>query len=531
MSARRNLGEDLFLPTVLFAAIGGMTWAVRGSSGYGASAGCIFAGVLLGTAWWFIAREPTLQQSRRYASGWIILAMTVAFGIAGNRGWMQWPGFFDNKLALDYGHGNFVYISRGYGFLWMFLAGVPWAGLGACFLAWCGSGRRTAGWQWILRLLFGIGMACLLGFVLFKQFPAVFLPLYDSLKDKYQSLNAYPNLAKLYRDNQEAMLQLGLYLGFLLFEVVRRDWRNVTLIAAVGVLNGLGWSLLQNWSWAHRFWPTAQFNFWRSWETSGGISIGIAYGIAYYLVNRRTAAEAPTSRAKGASPGPFRFGSLVAFIIFALLFAAISLEVLPPWLRGPRKLTGHDWWRLAGYGWPLAAVAMIFAIGHYIQSLLAARRAGAEKEAAWLASSVRLERWAAYAGLILGLGLSIKNGLKGWANVYLGNEDFWNHVFLNIMGPLMVLALIVVSVWILNQPCRSGSQADRFPHAYGMVWTAILVQNVLAQMITGPWSNWYEVVFNLYYLVLFFMTAVIIYHYHFVQVHCFGRKPPLDAGG
>ena len=96
--SERGLIHDLVLPTVLFAVVGGMTWAVRGSSGYGASAGCIFAGVMLGTAWWFIAREPGSERSRRYTSGWIILAMTVLFGIAGNRGWMQWSHFFEGRI-------------------------------------------------------------------------------------------------------------------------------------------------------------------------------------------------------------------------------------------------------------------------------------------------------------------------------------------------------------------------------------------------------------------------------------------------
>jgi hypothetical protein len=42
---KRDLASDFVLPTILFAALGGMTWAVRGCSGYGASAGCLFAGV------------------------------------------------------------------------------------------------------------------------------------------------------------------------------------------------------------------------------------------------------------------------------------------------------------------------------------------------------------------------------------------------------------------------------------------------------------------------------------------------------
>jgi hypothetical protein len=45
-----DLAHNLVLPTLLFAALGGMTWAVRGCSGFGAVAGCIFAGVTWGAA-------------------------------------------------------------------------------------------------------------------------------------------------------------------------------------------------------------------------------------------------------------------------------------------------------------------------------------------------------------------------------------------------------------------------------------------------------------------------------------------------
>ena len=83
ISHNRDLVEDLFFPTLLFAALGGMTWAVRGCSGFGGSAGCIFAGVMWGAAWWFIARDPGPEPSRRYTSPWIVLAVTAGLGISG----------------------------------------------------------------------------------------------------------------------------------------------------------------------------------------------------------------------------------------------------------------------------------------------------------------------------------------------------------------------------------------------------------------------------------------------------------------
>lgn len=425
----RDITHDLILPTLLFAVLGGMTWAVRGCSGYGAAAGCIFAGVTWGAAWWYLARAPGGFQPRRYASGWIVLALTVGIGYSGARGWMQWPSFFEGRLLTNYAQGEYVPISRGYGFLWLFIAGVPWAGLGACVLAWCAPARHTGVWQWVLRFGCGIGMA-IVAVRLFNLFPQVFLPLYSSISDRYQDLEANPNLRRLMGDNRLAILHLGLYLGFLLYEIIRRDWKNVQLILIVSLVNGLGWALLQNWKWAAGFWPGANFNWWRCWESSGGISIGIAYGLAYYWVNGRDSAKTVS-----------------------------------------REMNIHP----------------------------------------------NLERFGLYFGLLLGLGLSIRNGLKGWANIYLGNEDYWSRLLWMGFGPLMLVLLVVLIVWVRRNPLPSGYRGDLFPRAYGLIWLVLIVQNILAQLVTGPISQWNEVVFSIYYVLLFLISAVIVVHYRYVK--------------
>jgi len=439
--SRRDLTHDLVLPTLLFAVLGAMTWAIRGCSGYGGSMGCVFAGVTWGAAWWFIARDPDANQSRRYSSGWIILALTVGIGISGARGWMQWPSFFEGRLQTNYAEGAFVPISRAYGFLWLFIAGVPWAGIGACMLAWCGSKRRTRVWHWGLRIACGIG-GILVARFLFDTFPQVFLPLYGTMKSQYQDLQTNPNLRRLINDNRSAITHMGLYLGFLTYEIGRRDWKNVTLILAVGLLNGLGWSACQNWRWAAGIWQNASFNWWRCWESSGGISIGVAYGVAYYLVNRRMSEEE----------------------------AAI---------RGPLSTNYRP----------------------------------------------NLERFGLYLGLILGLGLSIRSGLKGWANIYLGNEDYWSMVFWRIIGPLMLVCLAALVVWILLRRIPKGFQGDVFPHAYRVIWVVLIVQNVLAQLVTGPLSHWHETAFNIYYVLLFIISAVIVVHFHVMKTRCSSQSP------
>jgi hypothetical protein len=423
---RKGLIYDFFLPALLFMTLGGMTWAVRGCSGYGAVNGCVFAGVAWGAAWWFISREPGAQQSRRYNSGWIILAMTVGIGMAGARGWMQWPSFFEGHLLTNAGKNEYVPISRVHGFIWLFIAGVPWAGLGACMLAWCNPERPARATGWLIRITCGIGGA-VLAKILFDTFPEVFLPLYKTMQTQYHDFAANPNLKRLFGDNRLAIIHLGLFIGFLSYEIGRRDWRNVTLISVVGLVNGLGWSLCQNWKWAHNVWPNVDFNWWRCWESSGGISIGLAYGIAFYLVN--------------------------------------SPESVPSDVPvNPRP---------------------------------------------------NAERFGAYLGLIFGLGFSIKNGLKGWANIYIGNEEYWSRVFSMIIGPLMILALVLLAVHIWKRrPLPAGYPGDVFPHAFWLIWIVLITQNVLAQLITGPHSNWTETAFSLYYVVLFLVSGAIVCHDH-----------------
>ena len=284
--------HDFALPTLLFAALGAMTWAVRGTAGASAMNAHIAPGTTWGAAWWYLAHEPAGRQSRRYASGWIVFALTVGFALAGNRGWVQWANFFEGHLITNRAHNQWVPISRSFGFLWMFLAGAGWAGLPACFLAWCGERRPLRAWEWTVRLACGMG-AGYLAWRLYVRFPEVFLPQYTAIKARYLDFQSNPDLGRLYRDNGATLRHIGYCVGFLLvrgreegLEERRPDFRrSACSTASAGPSARIGSGPLH-------LWPDAHFNFWRCWECCGGISIGVAFGVAYFLVNRpETAAE------------------------------------------------------------------------------------------------------------------------------------------------------------------------------------------------------------------------------------------------
>lgn len=501
MTSRRetDLVDDLFLPTLMFAALGGMTWAVRGCSGFGATAGCIFAGVVWGVAWWFVSQQRGGEAPRRYASGWVVLALAVGVGISGARGWMQWPSFFEGRLQTNASTGDFVPIDRSYGFLWLFIAGVPWAGVGACLLAWCGSRRETRAWHWAARIACGIGAAFVAGW-LYNEYPQLFLPLYESLADRYKNFDDNPALRRLVNDSRSAITHLGLYLGLLGFEVARREGKNVVLIATVGLLNGVGWSLLQNWTWARQAWPGSDFNYWRCWESSGGISIGIAVGVAYFFVNRpMSTGERAELEARPALEGP----TIEWLAAYSGVTALLALVL---------AMTAGSW------GVLYAAFALAFGPLYWLL-----RKDEPRAPANALVGDPTLERMGLYLGALFGVGLSLRNGLKGWFNIYRGNEEYYSGVLWQIFGPLLLIPLLVIFWQALFRPDSAGGASWR--RRTWLVWLTLLLANGISLLVTGPLSNWSEFVFAAYYGLLFLITVVIVLYYSRVEPTCPAKTP------
>jgi len=93
-----------------------------------------------------------------------------------------------------------------------------------------------------------------------------------------------------------------------------------------------------------------------------------------------------------------------------------------------------------------------------------------------------LERLGACLGLVFGIGLSIKNGLKGWANIYLKEfhkEGYYEAIYWNYVGTLMLICLAAMAIWLFIRPLPRRFRGDVFPHAFGLIWFVLLTQHAI----------------------------------------------------
>nr|MDO8115091.1 hypothetical protein [Candidatus Sigynarchaeota archaeon] len=302
-------------PPILLTTAATFGWAIRGQAGFGAVPGCVFAGTLIATAWYFLSTRAGPDKARPYSSGWTMFAIILGIGIEGMHGWSQWGNWVQ-------GHFNYASlpIEPAMGYIWWFVAAVPWGGTGAVFLAWTRDGAKMTPRLWMLRVLFG-SIGFLVALVLFFALPSWFLPYYGSVP--YGDASACHDCVDTYIHNLTAMLFMGVYLGFLAFEIWRKDWQNVKLILIVGIITGIGWMVFQFWMIADQlFGHLSGWNYWRCWESSAGFSIGLGYSVAFMMCNKEMPANPAGQEKKHTIPE--RYLGLYAAIFIGLTYAITS---------------------------------------------------------------------------------------------------------------------------------------------------------------------------------------------------------------
>lgn len=279
MATARDWEErDYALFMAIMALMGGFYWAIRGSAGFGGGQGALMAGSGWALWWLWGSHIGTVHSTRPYASLWAVVAIMCGTMLGGMTGYGVYTAWVDGRFQLSEGlPAREVAPWTGYA---MFLAcGLHWGGNLGAFLAWCAPLRATTWQTWLLRIGCGLGGAWL-AWAVVRGAPQLFLPFYE---EGIYSDPANKICLRAAGALEGTALHVGLFLGFLCAELIRRDHRAVLLMLTLALGFAIPFCVGGFW---HTLRDSAiQLNWWKNWEMGIGLGGGLSLGLAFLWFN------------------------------------------------------------------------------------------------------------------------------------------------------------------------------------------------------------------------------------------------------
>lgn len=270
---------DYLLIAMIMGIMGAFFWAIRGTMGFGGTDGGALAGLGWGMLWLGFSQMGGNTKQRPYGHG--AMAAAIIFGITfgGLTGYGVYTAWVRGMFFLDYPEGLRP-VGAWTGYLALFICGIHWGGIAGAFMAWAAPEKPIKAIGWILRILSGV-LGAWLAFVFVRANPHLFLPFYS--EGVYQ-MEENPTAVRALGSIKNIAPHVGLYLGFLLFEIVRRDFRAVKLMLLMAIGFAVPFSIGGAWHNGHS--TDLPLEWWKNWEMTIGLGGGLTFGLAFYLFNR-----------------------------------------------------------------------------------------------------------------------------------------------------------------------------------------------------------------------------------------------------
>lgn len=268
---------DYLLVALTMGLMGIFFWAIRGTGGYGGSAGGMLAGLGWAMLWYGFSRHGGQARNRPYGTGHIIAAIMMGIAVGGMTGYGVYVSWVRGEFVMGVtGATTIRPVLPITGFAMMFLCGLHWGGVTGAFMAWCAPQYKTSLQTWLTRIGAGVAGAVIAYFIAAKL-PQLFLPFYS--EGIYNEANR--DCVRAAGSIKNVLPHVGLYLGFLLHECFRKDWRAVKVMLIMGLGFAAAFTLGAFW---HRV--EGIRHGWKFWEMSIGLGGGLSFGLVFYLFNR-----------------------------------------------------------------------------------------------------------------------------------------------------------------------------------------------------------------------------------------------------
>ncbi|NIA13781.1 MAG: hypothetical protein GWP08_06835 [Nitrospiraceae bacterium] len=309
--ASRTFLYELAWPLLLFASLGAITWAVRGTGGWDGIEGTYLPGMSWGLLWYYLCYRKGIDA--RNIPFW--LGLGIALG--GELGYGQYVSWMQGRFQVADGT---IPIANSAGYLWFFICGMGWAAPGAIFLGWALS-EKTSLLRWTMRVVVPLGVAYLAWFLVQKQ-PAWFFPHYDT--GIYAEL-CDPLERTVYTNTQNFGV-VAWWLGAMIVAAFQRDKFTLVVGAIVGIGFGPGFLISALWCWGYTYAPGFT-DWWKMWELHAGFNLGILYVITLYWATRQVDKAHEPDGTPRAAPAPSRIPPRVVECLknISLIMAAFVL--------------------------------------------------------------------------------------------------------------------------------------------------------------------------------------------------------------
>lgn len=281
-TGNRSMLYELLLPILLFGSMGAITWAIRGTAGWGGVDGTVLPGLMWGLLWYYLAYRKGID-----ARG-IVLWLGLGLSLGGELGYGQYVGWIRGIFNVG---NETIFIEPWLGYLWFTLCGIGWAAPGGILLGWA-LGDRVSTSKWVLRtIMLGVFLVIMFAWpfidwlsVLLAQFmPGLLFPnadlgLYSAELGKHLSRTIYTNT--------QNFLAVVWWIIALLVAAWQRD--KTTLITGMIIGGGFGLGFMQSALWTLGYGSALGYiDWWKMWELNAGFNLGLLYAVTLYWAIRQ----------------------------------------------------------------------------------------------------------------------------------------------------------------------------------------------------------------------------------------------------
>jgi hypothetical protein len=274
---------DYAIVVAVMGLMGAYYWAIRGTTGYGGETGGMLAGFGWALLWYGFSQTGEGAARRPYGRPWLLLAITLGIAFGGFTGYGVYISWLNGRHYLNYPELPRA-VAPWTGYAMLFLCGLHWGGNTGCAMAWCAPERPLRARDWMVRIACGVAGAVGAG-IFVRVFPQLFLPFYS---EGIYSVPEYKTCLRAQDSIRNIAPHVGLFLGFLAFEIARRDRRAVAMILTLGLGFAIPFAAGGYWQTFHD--APLKLGWWKNWEMSIGLGGGLAFGAAFWCFNRPGAA-------------------------------------------------------------------------------------------------------------------------------------------------------------------------------------------------------------------------------------------------